>query len=469
MTAMPLSGQQLPTLKEVYQHSLHLAVVKKASGEWVQNTTRGEKASCLASEVAEIWDRSFLRHKLGGRRGEKLVLGLLDRVRAIQKLKGDLKEQGLKGLEKLFDVCTCPHALQDECDCEPQFKVPESKFDFLQDQRGPREQVLLSKKSSTLRSGAAQERKDRQEREEMLADVKKEEERENRKRKLEEENEEEVEKLFMKVELESSDEDDMDVDESESEWEGSLGQGEESQWEDLEEEEEEDEGGYNTLKLKNFAREADRYQVSDRAAAKLANGLLMDIGLVKGGKTKLLIDHSKVRRERQKWGKKQAELQSKQQMMPEGALYTDGKKSKTLVRDVTETKIRVKGGRGRGAFKTVEKISNKFEIQDHYPIVAQPSGEYVDHVTPKSGHGKEIAAELLTVVRERDVQLRVLGMDGCSVNCGIHRGVIRCMEVELGYPIQRFICLLHHVELYFQHQFETVDGRTLGPGITNSR
>ena len=51
------------------------------------------------------------------------------------------------------------------------------------------------------------------------------------------------------------------------------------------------------MKLKNFAREVDRYQVCDRAAAKLANGLMMDLGHVSEGKTKFLIDHSKVRRE----------------------------------------------------------------------------------------------------------------------------------------------------------------------------
>ena len=59
------------------------------------------------------------------------------------------------------------------------------------------------------------------------------------------------------------------------------------------------------MKLKNFAREVDRYQVCDRAAAKLANGLMMDLGVVKEGKTKFLIDHSKVRREREKWGRKE--------------------------------------------------------------------------------------------------------------------------------------------------------------------
>ena len=464
LAASPLSGQQLPTLKEVYQHSLHLTEVKMSSGEWIQKTSRSEKAKCLAGEVASVWESAFLPHRLVGRQGEKLVLGLFDKVRAWQKLKGEAKEEAMRELETLFDVCTCSHDVRDECDCEPHLKVPESKHDFLQDQRGPRKQMLPSKKSAALRSGATREEVDIQERNEMLAQVAKREEKEQRKRKLEEKSAEEVELLFKKVQLELSDE------ESENETnDESVGSkygkywDDESEWEDVEEEKEEKEE-YNTLKLKNFAREVDRYQVSDRAAAKLANGLMIDLGHVSEGKTKFLIDHSKVRRERQKWGKKREDEHSKQQLMPEGGLYTDGKKSKTFVRDVTETKVRVKGGRGKGAFKVVEKISNKFEIQDHYPIVAQPSGEYVDHVTPKVGSGKEIAAELLTVVRERDVRLRVLGMDGCGVNVGIHRGVIRRMELELGEAIQRFICLLHHVELYFHHQFEEVDGKTLGPG-----
>ena len=464
LAASPLPGQQLPTIKEVCQHALHLTEVKTSSGEWMQRTTRSEKARCLAGEVAAVWEGAFLPHRLVGRQGEKLVLGLFDRVRAHQKLEsGRLKEESMAELEKLFDVCTCPHKVREDCDCEPNFKVPESKQDFLQDQRGPRKQMLPSKKSAALRSGAAREEAEKQEKDGMLSESRKKEEKELRKRKLEEKGEEEVEMLFKKIELELSDreseeETNEEIVEAEvDDWE------DESEWEDLEEEKEEKEE-YNTLKLKNFAREVDRYQVSDRAAAKLANGLMIDLGHVREGNTKLLIDPSKVRRERQKWGKKREEEHGKQQLMPEGGLYTDGKKSKTFVKDVTQTKVRVKGGRGKGAFKVVEKESNKFETQDHYPIVAQPSGEYVDHVTPKIGSGKEIAAELLTVVREKDVQLRVLGMDGSSVNVGIHRGVYRCMELELGEAIQRFICLLHHVELYFHHQFEAVDGRTLGPG-----
>ena len=143
--------------------------------------------------------------------------------------------------------------------------------------------------------------------------------------------------------------------------------------------------------------------------------------------------------------------------------YTDGKKTPTMVRTVTETKVRVPGRRGKNAYKVVESISNKLEIQDHYPVVAEPGGEYVTHVTPLGSTGKEIAKEIVSVVRERGINLQVLGMDGCSTNCGIHKGVFRCVEVELGQAVQHVVCLLHGVELYFRHVFEEVDGVTLGP------
>ena len=53
-------------------------------------------------------------------------------------------------------------------------------------------------------------------------------------------------------------------------------------WEDKVDEDEEDgRGKYNRLKLKYFAREVDRYQWSDRGAAKLGNGLLEEAEITK--------------------------------------------------------------------------------------------------------------------------------------------------------------------------------------------
>ena len=104
------------------------------------------------------------------------------------------------------------------------------------------------------------------------------------------------------------------------------------------------------------------------------------------------------------------------------------------------------------------------EVRDHYPIVPEPGGDYVTHVTlSKGSKGKDIAKEIVAVVRERKVQLRVLGMDGCSTNCGIHKGVFRCVELELDEAVQHVVCQIHCNELFFRHMFEEVDGVTLGP------
>ena len=75
----------------------------------------------------------------------------------------------------------------------------------------------------------------------------------------------------------------------------------------------------------------------------------------------------------------------------------------------------------------VQSVSNKMEVNDHYPVVAEP-GEYMTHVTPPTrSKEKDISKEIVAVVRERKVKLRVLGMEGCSSNCGIHKGVFRQM------------------------------------------
>ena len=69
----------------------------------------------------------------------------------------------------------------------------------------------------------------------------------------------------------------------------------------------------------------------------------------------------------------------------------------------------------------------------------------------------------MDLVRERDIDLVVMGMDGTSVNTGVHNGVIRLTELELGIPVQHIICLLHLNELPLRHLFYDLDGVTAGP------
>jgi hypothetical protein len=95
--------------------------------------------------------------------------------------------------------------------------------------------------------------------------------------------------------------------------------------------------------------------------------------------------------------------------------------------------------------------------------VSEPGGEYLDHVTPRDGKGESIAKDLVAVCRERRFIPPVIGLDGCKVNTGVHKGVFRCFEREVGEPVQHVVCALHFNELPFHHMFSEVDGRTLGP------
>ena len=52
---------------------------------------------------------------------------------------------------------------------------------------------------------------------------------------------------------------------------------------DIEDIEEGEGEKYNTMSLKKFSRECDRYYISDRPAEKIANGLLKDLKLVRKG------------------------------------------------------------------------------------------------------------------------------------------------------------------------------------------
>ena len=59
------------------------------------------------------------------------------------------------------------------------------------------------------------------------------------------------------------------------------------------------------------------------------------------------------------------EKEQKNMQLP-GGFYTDGKKCLT--------KVRIPGRRGKGSYKIVTTVSNKIEIQDHYPVISEPGG-----------------------------------------------------------------------------------------------
>ena len=74
--------------------------------------------------------------------------------------------------------------------------------------------------------------------------------------------------------------------------------------------------------------------------------------------------------------------------------------------------IKVRGKRGRNSCKTVATTSIKTYMQEHFTCVSEPGGAYLSHVTPAEATGRSIAKELVALVRERDIKLEVMGMDG---------------------------------------------------------
>ena len=176
-----------------------------------------------------------------------------------------------------------------------------------------------------------------------------------------------------------------------------------SDWEDCDDVEEVT-SEYNTMSLKHFAMECERYDVSDRAASKLGNALLRDLGLVRRGDKAKLICPTRLRRQRKKWGasidKEHAAKEFSQ------GIYTDGKRIPTLVRETKVTKVKVPVGSGKAAYRTVHTTGNKIAVEDHYPVVSQPGGHYVTHVTPPEGTGLALANELVPVIKESKVKIR---------------------------------------------------------------
>ena len=449
----------LPTKLEIFQHYLYLSKEKCKTGEWRKNTDIVIKSECVRGDVAELWDRTGIVHGLDGKEGLRRISNLITTCKAHFKVPKARRQAGFtEELQVLYDVALCQHA-ENNCTCPSHEKIPPIWREFLSDQRGSRSlQGVLTTRALSLRAASDKARQAQESRymamfklEELKKKQEIEAEREEKSREdmnllLESASKEEVELCLG----EDVNHDDQDEDNDDDDWEDIDQEGTVQQ-----------KGSYNTMCLKHFAKALDRYFVPDRAGALIGNGLLRDLGIVKRGDTTKLICPSKIRRQREKWGKVLIK-EKKKEKLPQG-IYTDGKRVPTLIRETKVTKVQVPGGRGRAAYRTVSSTSNKVVVQDHYPVLAEPSGEFVTHITPREGTGLALAEELVAVIRDREAHIRVLGMDGCSVNTGIHNGAIRLVEVLLGDVVQHVICGLHLNELVFWHILAETDGVTKGP------
>ena len=118
--------------------------------------------------------------------------------------------------------------------------------------------------------------------------------------------------------------------------------------------------------LENLAREADRYLVSDRAAAALATGVLIDRGIVTPTDSSAMVTRSMVRRARKTLRETVKVLGDD----PVTGVYFDGRK------DLTCTKKKDEDG--------VTRYSKVKE--EHYVMTSEPDGTYMTHLAPQKGN-----------------------------------------------------------------------------------
>ena len=120
-----LSGDSLPTLLDIDQHCRHLRELKINSGEWSKATDKGTIAKSLMTDVASVWEKTPIPHKLRGKEGERRMVALLDRIRDLKRVKRPKRgEIFLNELNSLYDVAKCPHLVP--CNCSDEDQVPSS-------------------------------------------------------------------------------------------------------------------------------------------------------------------------------------------------------------------------------------------------------------------------------------------------------------------------------------------------------
>ena len=197
-------------------------------------------------------------------------------------------------------------------------------------------------------------------------------------------------------------------------------------------------------KQPNVAMSADRFGVSDRATASICSSLLVDLGIITSDDKSMVVDRSKIRRERDHL---RLTLRTKESENSVHALYFDGKKDTTLFKN-----------------KKNDKIYYDSHKEEHYVIVAEPNGEYITHVVPESGKAIDIAQAIYTAIDDNNMSsdLNIIGCDSTVVNTGYLGGIIPLIEEHLQKPLQWSICLLHTNERPLRHLLIDIDGPTIG-------
>lgn len=191
-----------------------------------------------------------------------------------------------------------------------------------------------------------------------------------------------------------------------------------------------------------MAKIADRYNLSDRAAAAVCTAVLIDFGIVTEDNKQFIIDRNKIRRHRSKNGTIQV-----QELVHDDirGLYFDGRKDMTKV--YTD--------------KTMRTVK-----EEHISFVQEPGSLFIGHKAIESGKADSIVSAIEALLEEKSIpkeNIDAAGSDGTNVNTGEENGVIRKLELKWNRALQWIICQLHSNELPLRALLIKLDVNTTGP------
>ena len=376
-----LPYNKLPLEREVYNFFRQESNrIRQCGG---RNTSQRRIAIGVAKQVRSLWESKANLPVKSVQSVVRYVPAVVRKAQTLTKDGANSKQRSATKqnlpLQALFDICACQCKTKHVCKCPKENKVAELEWDFLRDQRGERSRIIVGVDRKTSKAWARRRKAD-----ERLRSA----------------------GQPAQEHAESGDPDGPSVmDESPgpfgAEPSGQPDAGLSPQpdsdgepepwcpdkgWNEEEEVATEVSNGTspgtvnvriqeNVIPIDNFARECDRYGISDRAAAALGTALLVDLGIVTDSDKTNVITRDKVRRAR---GKTREETKEKLQKETKGRVQCigfDGRQDVTNILEENEQGDKVRSV-GR---------------EKHLVCVAEPGGRYIAHRTLTSENSQSVA------------------------------------------------------------------------------
>lgn len=344
-----LETNKFPTNGDVLKHYLYIR--RNGNSNDSKNLYHTSTADC----VIKIWSKTTIPIIRKVKSWQMKYRSICRRGKAcstyqVKRFKDDLM--------KLFDIAVCQ--CDDICKCSYQFKIPRNEKVFLADQRGPRLLSIPIGRDSRNESFRPHSKPKLTKTNETVTRP----HRRSTSKQIQSENSK------MGLELPKK------------------------------------------FKLTNFVREAQRFQISKRAAATVLNAFVKDLGIIN---KENIVDRHKIGRQMKKQNKAIEQCHKNQiiQFLNQTScfgLYFDGK------RDQTNVYV-------RNDHTNRNHLRKKTE--EHISLVLEPSHLFYTHVTPKNGTAECIAECIWQQLKKDNIaveKLLFVGSDGTTVNTGLHNG-----------------------------------------------